>query len=100
MRMRYLRQGSRWELCPICRRSRRARRTLMRSDLFSLGAVLYEMATGKQAFRGESVAAVLEAILGRDPVSVSRINPDVPLELEQIINRCLEKDRSVRFQSA
>ncbi|HET9696887.1 MAG TPA: protein kinase [Terriglobales bacterium] len=78
----------------------RAKDVDARSDLFSLGAVLYEMATGKQAFRGDSVAAVLEAILGREPVPVSRINPDVPLELEQIINRCLEKDRSVRFQSA
>ena len=78
----------------------RAKDVDARSDLFSLGAVLYEMATGRQAFRGDSVAAVLEAILGREPVPVSRINPDVPLELEQIINRCLEKDRSVRFQSA
>jgi serine/threonine protein kinase len=71
-----------------------------RSDLFSFGAVLYEMATGKQAFRGDSVAAVLEAVLSGSPVPPTRINPDVPLELEQIIGRCLEKDRNLRFQSA
>ena len=71
-----------------------------RSDIFSLGVVLYEMATGRQAFTGSSTAVVFEAILNRAPTSSVRINPQVPDELERIINRCLEKDCDLRYQSA
>ena len=71
-----------------------------RTDLFSFGAVLYEMATGCQPFRGGSVAEILEAILNRDPTPVTRINPGLPDKLEDIINKCLEKDRSLRYQHA
>ena len=71
-----------------------------RTDLFSLGAVLYEMATGRQAFSGNTTAVIHEAILNRTPVSAVRLNPEVPPRLEEIINRALEKDREVRHQSA
>src|ERR1019366_2433843 len=72
----------------------------VRTDLFSFGVVLYELASGQRPFQGDVAAVVLHQILAETPVPLSQLNPRLPAELEHIVNKALEKDRTLRYQSA
>ena len=71
-----------------------------RTDLFSFGIVLYEMASGAPPFHGDSVGLIFDGILNRAPAPVGRLHPGLPQELKRIVGKCLEKDRELRYQHA
>ena len=70
-----------------------------RTDIFSFGLLLYEMATGRQAFPGDTPAIVIDRLLNDDPKPARKLNSAVPSEVERIIDKCLEKDRALRYQT-